>query len=503
MLTPVLDALLKELDSLRNPTPVPVPLPSQDVFVPTGGDIQAFLDTVPFGSTIWLAAGATYKVNLRLRNRPGVGTITLRTAGLNDTVLVPGVRVSPPDGLKMAKLAPLDTLLPTLSNLVGAHDYSFIGLEFVGNTVHPDRDLVMFGYDTATNKWAGSFADQPSNILIDRCYIHGEPATGGHRGVMLEGKNMKVLNSYVSEFWEQGRDSQAIGLFQAQGPILIENNYLEASGENFLSGGSDPVIPGAIPSDITFRGNYCFKPLSWKQKPGSVKNIFELKNAQRVLVEGNLFENCWTDGQNGSAILFTVRNQDGAAPWCTVKDVVFQNNIVKNVQTFAFNILSTDNNHLSGFASNIRIVNNLMINVGRGLQVTQAITGLEVSHNTFTGVGYTFLTLDTVTGKMTGMNIQNNVTPGGIYGIAGSGVPLGTPTLDAFWAPDYKFAGNVIEGNIERIIPYPAGNFLLAPNTLTPRLDPKLRYTGIEVGTDGRRPGADIDALTLANKNSW
>ena len=24
-----------------------------------------------------------------------------------------------------------------------------------------------------------------------------------------------------------------------------------------------------------------------------VKNLFELKNAQRVIIDGNLFENCW------------------------------------------------------------------------------------------------------------------------------------------------------------------------------------------------------------------
>ncbi|HYP26977.1 MAG TPA: hypothetical protein VE262_09680, partial [Blastocatellia bacterium] len=47
----------------------------------------------------------------------------------------------------------------------------------------------------------------------------------------------------------------------------------------------------------------------------SVKNIFELKNARRVLVDGNVFENNWVDGQNGTAILFTVRNQEGTAPW--------------------------------------------------------------------------------------------------------------------------------------------------------------------------------------------
>ncbi|HKG22692.1 MAG TPA: hypothetical protein VKC34_12405, partial [Blastocatellia bacterium] len=62
----------------------------------------------------------------------------------------------------------------------------------------------------------------------------------------------------------------------------------------------------------------------------SVKNIFELKNARRVLVDGNLFENNWVDGQNGTAILFTVRNQEGTAPWSVVEDVTFTNNVLRH-----------------------------------------------------------------------------------------------------------------------------------------------------------------------------
>jgi hypothetical protein len=40
-----------------------------------------------------------------------------------------------------------------------------------------------------------------------------------------------------------------------------------------------------------------------------------------VLVDGNVFEHNWPQAQNGFAILFTVRNQDGHAPWSVVKDV--------------------------------------------------------------------------------------------------------------------------------------------------------------------------------------
>lgn len=36
-------------------------------------------------------------------------------------------------------------------------------------------------------------------------------------------------------------------------------------------------------------GNHFFKPLAWKNETWTVKNLFEIKNAQRVLFAGNDF----------------------------------------------------------------------------------------------------------------------------------------------------------------------------------------------------------------------
>ena len=48
-----------------------------------------------------------------------------------------------------------------------------------------------------------------------------------------------------------------------------------------------------------------------------MKNLFELKNARRVQIEGNLLENNWLDAQVGFAILFTVRAAGPRATWST------------------------------------------------------------------------------------------------------------------------------------------------------------------------------------------
>ena len=60
-----------------------------------------------------------------------------------------------------------------------------------------------------------------------------------------------------------------------------------------MFGGSDPGIPQVIPSDIEFRGNYIRKdPTRRTGDPRyKIKNLFELKNGRRILIEGNVFEN--------------------------------------------------------------------------------------------------------------------------------------------------------------------------------------------------------------------
>src|SRR5690606_23447694 len=98
------------------------------------------------------------------------------------------------------------------------------------------------------------------------------------------------------DFMEVGNDSQAIAGWNGPGPFKIVNNYLEGAGENIMFGGATPRIEGLVPADIVIRGNHFHKPLRWRIGdpsyegiPWSVKNLFELKNARRVVIDGNIF----------------------------------------------------------------------------------------------------------------------------------------------------------------------------------------------------------------------
>ena len=122
------------------------------------------------------------------------------------------------------------------------------------------------------------------------------------------------------------------------GPYKIVDNFLEASGENILFGGGAATV---TPADIEISQNHLFKPLTWMKgqagyvggtngNPFIVKNLLELKNAQRVLIDSNIMEYSWGGfSQVGFAILLTPKNQAGdngtnVCPDCQVTDVTIR-----------------------------------------------------------------------------------------------------------------------------------------------------------------------------------
>ncbi len=129
-----------------------------------------------------------------------------------------------------------------------------------------------------------------------------------------------------------------------------------------MFGGGDPEIANLVPSNITIRRNLFTKPTAWKTQNWTLINLLELKNAQNVLIEGNIFENNWLAGARGYAIAFTPRNQEGTAPWSVVRNITFQNNVVRHVAG-VFNISGYDNNHPSRQTENILIRNNLAYDI--------------------------------------------------------------------------------------------------------------------------------------------
>ena len=426
--------------------------------VPAGGDLQAALDAAQPGDTILLEAGATYVGNFRLPLKDGNSYIVLRTGGDARRLPAPGTRIAPTHAPLLAKLkSPND--FGTLLTDPGAHHWRVELVEFLANA-NGGGDIITLGAGSQTA------AQMPHSLILDRIYLHGDLLTGQKRGIALNSGAAQIVNSYVSSIKTIGQDSQAIAGWNGTGPYLIENNYLEGAGENILFGGSDPSVPDLVPSDITIRRNYVTKPLEWRGQRWQVKNAFELKNARRVLVEGNVFEHVWVAAQAGYAILLSTRNQDGRSPWSVVEDVTFRYNVVRHAAN-AINISGYDTSYPSAQGSRYRISHNLVYDIsgatwggsGNFLQLGNQPRDLVVEHNTVSHTG----TVITVYGKrdgapavVEGFIFRDNLMRHNTYGVKGDSVALGSATLDAYFR-GLVFAHNVLAGG--RSSQYPAGNF--------------------------------------------
>jgi hypothetical protein len=393
----------------------------------------------------------------------------------------------------------------------GAHHYRFIGIE-----IRPRAGAFLYNLVTLGDSETSVDA-LPHHIVFERCYLHGDPAVGGRRGIAMNSRHTAVIDSYLSDFKEQGADAQAIAGWNGLGPFAIVNSYLEGAGENVLFGGADPSIANLVPSDIEIRRNHFAKPLAWKAgEPGyqgtswTVKNLFELKNARRVIVDGNLFENNWVQSQDGFAILFTVRNQDGGAPWSTVEDVTFSNNVVRHSAS-AINILAHDNNWPSQGAKRILIRNNLFEDIGherwggggRLFQVLSAAADVVIDHTTALQSGNI---ITTEGGPHLGFVFRNNIVPHNAYGIAGADTSPDLRSLETYF-PDAVVRRNVIVGG--QAEQFPQDNFF--PASLAQvgfvdlmrsdyRLAPNSPYR--RAGTDAKDVGVDVDELLKAQSAS-
>ena len=479
--------------------------------VAAGGDFQAALDAVQPGDMITLEAGARFVGNFTFPNKTTTGWIVVRTSAADSSLPAPGTRISPSYACVLPKIVSPNSA-PALIAAPGAHHYRFVGVEVtVSSDVTMNYGLVLLGNHPA------SLADVPHDLIFDRVYIHGHPYVNLRRGIALNSAATAVIDSYIADVHELLFDSQAIAGWDGPGPFKIVNNYLEGAAENLLFGGADPSLQGLVPSDIEIRRNHFSKPLSWRVSDPSyagihwvVKNLLELKNARRVLIDGNLFENNWQDAQGGTAILFTVRNQDGTAPWSIVADVTFTNNIVRHVGE-GIGMHGWDDLHPSQQSARILIRNNLMDDInsatwggsGRLFNAFYGIVDLVIDHNTGfmdQAIMYAF------GGTHTGSIYTNNLTPVGAFGFTGVGTNQGIDTLNTYF-PTAVFDRNVLAGPWQRGAPslYPAGNFF--PASLNDvgfvdlsggnyRLAATSPYKN--AGTDGKAIGADLDAIAAA-----
>jgi hypothetical protein len=169
------------------------------------------------------------------------------------------------------------------------------------------------------------------HVIFDRDWCHGDENQDETTFCLSTSADsyIAVIDSYMNDFY----CISGIGACTDSHPIQGGTNTLNSTPEtvvkvvnNFLEGSGQSIQEGGGPSkttvgDIEFRLNTLFKPKQWNPSDPSyngginghaliTKGVFELKNAQRVLFEGNQITNDWGGfTQDGAAILLTPKSQ--------------------------------------------------------------------------------------------------------------------------------------------------------------------------------------------------
>jgi hypothetical protein len=472
--------------------------------VNAGGDLQAAINAAQPGDTILVQAGAVFTGPYTLPVKSGTSFITIRSSAPDGSLPGAGVRIGPADAAQLPKIR--STQNGPAFKTSGASSYWRLQfLEILPGAASSSANLVEFGSAGASQS---TLAAVPHHLVIDRCYIHGNPATEQVRGIALNSGEAQILNSYVSDIKATFLDAQAIAGWNGPGPYLIENNYLEAAAENILFGGSDPFIHDLVPSNITIRRNLISKPLAWMSQSWTMKNLIQLKSADTVLIEGNTIENNWAANQQGYAIVMTPRNQGGTAPWSVVQNVTVRNNVIRHVAA-VFSISGYDDLAPSRQTTNIKISNNLVYDV-TGAYARPGLSGngwfaivgngprdITFDHNTIDYEGYDGVLLyEAATPAATpiyGFVFTNNLMRDNAYAIFGSNSQPGTVSLNAY-TPGWVVLRNAIGGADPRRYPpnndYPSQAQWLAD--FVNRAAGDYRLTSTSLARGGAEDGTDI-----------
>jgi hypothetical protein len=483
-----------------------VPGTGRTVPVPAGADLQKALDDAQPGDTLSLEAGATFKGNFVPPKKTGVGWITVRTSTPDAKLPPPGRRMTAAWSKSLARLMTPNEM-PVLVTVPGAHHFRLLGLEI---TCDPAVQLCWSLLWLGDGSNAQNSLDQvPTDITVDRCYIHGHLKRDMQRAVSLQSARTAIIDSTISEIHGTDQETQAICGWNGPGPYKIVNNYLEATTENVMFGGAAASIPDLVPSDIEIRGNYFFKPLSWrKDDPAfagnaySVKNLFELKNARRVLLEGNVLEHSWVHHQMGFAILLTVRTENKKMPWAVVEDITITHNLIRHCAGGA--VITGHDDDKTGYGRRILFRDNVFDdingdrwgNCGWLFEIVNGTQDVVIDHNT--GLGQWCVTVSEGDPNLRAV-ITNNILTFGRYGVVGTGVGNGNPSIARNF-PGCVFQRNVFIAAPAEIRPtmYPPDNWFVAGLQDIRFVDgPSGNYRlGQDspfrnAGTDGRDLGAD------------
>jgi len=194
----------------------------------------------------------------------------------------------------------------------------------------------------------------------------------------------------------------------------------------------------------------------------NIKNVFELKNCDTCLVQGNIFENSWLSGHTGMLVILHGTTQDSGNDSSRTRNITFRDNILRH-GTGGVSISGRDSTqNPSGRNGSISVTNNLMYDLdssygiatngislsagGDPAQLDKMPFDITINHNTIQQTsGSQSIGVDGfrsgVYNTIPNWIITNNLIRKANYGLMGGGEGNGT------W-DNYKGAGSVYDRNV-------------------------------------------------------
>lgn len=417
-----------------------------------------------------------------------------------------------------------------------ASRYYIMGCRFVMNPVlnHVYYLLTISPRESSAD-FDTDIANVNSDIIIDRCLIQGNDAGTGpfignvRQGITMNGQRQAVINCYIQQISSSaGEETHGLLMTNSPGPSKFVNNFVECSGIGVLIGGDIPHFGKVAgrPRDIEFRRNFITKRLSWCPTGDtfdgvtgrSAKGLFETKNVIRILIEGNVMDGCWAEGQAGMIVVFKSAlgiNTPDVTGFAS-EDVTFRYNVMRN-SVRPWNFQGFDD--VPEWMKRISAYDNLLYNIGEFQNqrsgthlITHRSDDLYIRHNTLIhnefingALNYDYPQSPRSQRHTFSDNILTTGNPG--LGIFMSGGALGANALNA-WAENPYFERNIFVGPYD---PFIADTLTFATNTVVTDVAAmnfvnvagfnfRLSATspGKGAGVGGKDLGADIDKVELA-----
>lgn len=490
----------------------PVPQEQWDgtLRVRVGDDVQAAFDALlPTGGTLALQPGI-HLVDLVVPERQVTDpliTVTSDASGLAS----PGQRITPDFLPGLGMLQNVNTSNNTIKGLNRSRNVAFVNMA-ISRQGDFSRAHVAIGGDRTETPTP---SDLPSGWLFDRVYAFGDPLLGGHRGIQMHCDGLTVINSHISDMFEVGRDSQAVSSWNGGRNLLLENNYLEASGENVMFGGDESAAPEMTTQDVIMRRCQLAKNLAWMDlaRQPTIKTLLEIKNGKRILADGCIFEKNWArDWPTGVALMIKACNgSDPAARevWATAEDVTIQDSLIRDVGSVFGLVGYGDAKRVSDRARRITLRNILAMRInqgdykgtGHGCAIANPPDGLTIDHLTMVKNSHSWMNTWFDQGQAPGerLTYTNNVACNSSYGYQTPTNGLGVAAIAKDWQAA-TLAGNTFQAGSRSLGTLPPGNAVVSVADFDGSLDAQCRVkpgsviAGI-VTTDGLAPGADVDTI--------